>query len=139
MTFYFKTPARSVVAVLAGCVVLAGCGGTTDSAKPATTAAAGKSAAVSSERADKEVRSTLSAQDGRVGTVKFWNAAKGFGIILDDGTEIFVKVTGLRPPVTNLEPGQLVRYLVRSGRKSPDAVDVSIVGWFPAKAGGRGG
>jgi cold shock CspA family protein len=41
--------------------------------------------------------------------------------------------------VTNLEPGQLVRYLVRSGRKSPDAVDVSIVGWFPAKAGGRGG
>jgi CspA family cold shock protein len=128
----------AVVAALVGSAVLAGCGGTSE---PPTAAAPSKSSAVSGQHADKGMRSALSAQRGRSGTVKVWNATKGFGFIKDaeTGNEIFVHITGLRAPLKTLEPGQAVRYLGRPGRKTIDAIDVTLVGSFVAKSGQRGG
>lgn len=57
------------------------------------------------------------------GTVKFFNATKGFGFIKDDenGQEYFVHVSGL---VDKVEQDDKVTYDLQEGRKGLNAVNV---------------
>ncbi|MCZ0984379.1 cold-shock protein [Streptomyces diastatochromogenes] len=63
------------------------------------------------------------------GTVKWFNAEKGFGFIeQDSGPDLFVhyseiQATGYR----SLEEGQRVAYEVANGTKGPQATAVSVV------------
>lgn len=61
-----------------------------------------------------------------MGTVKFFNDAKGFGFITpDDGSkDVFVHANGL---IDEIGEGDKVSYQVEEGRKGPNAVDVKIV------------
>lgn len=57
------------------------------------------------------------------GTVKFFNASKGYGFIKnnDNGQEVFVHVTGL---IDQISQDDQVTYDVEVGRKGPSAVNV---------------
>jgi len=58
------------------------------------------------------------------GTVKFFNAEKGFGFIKhnDSGKETFVHVSGL---IDQIKEGDVVTFDVQEGRKGPVAVNVT--------------
>ena len=59
------------------------------------------------------------------GTVKFYNASKGFGFITqDDGEDIFFHVT----EVQGQEPqdGDKVQFQVGEGKKGPCAIQVKV-------------
>jgi len=64
-----------------------------------------------------------------VGTVKWFNASKGFGFIeRENGNDVFVHYsaiggTGYR----SLDEGQRVEFIVTEGQKGPQAQDVEIV------------
>ena len=62
------------------------------------------------------------------GTVKFFNADKGFGFITpEDGSkDLFVHVTGLSNGLQNLNDGDVVEYTAEEGQKDPQAVNVSL-------------
>lgn len=57
------------------------------------------------------------------GTVKFFNEAKGFGIIIDSasGQEIFVHISGV---IDNIKEGDIVTYEPARGKKGMNAVNV---------------
>ncbi len=57
------------------------------------------------------------------GTVKFFNASKGYGFIKnnDNGQEVFVHVTGL---IDQISQDDQVTYDVEVGKKGPSAVNV---------------
>ncbi|MBL7917686.1 MAG: cold shock domain-containing protein [Bacteroidia bacterium] len=58
------------------------------------------------------------------GTVKFFNEAKGFGFIKEDGgQEIFVHATGLKEEIQ--ENDQVV-FDIQEGKKGLNAVNVSL-------------
>lgn len=58
------------------------------------------------------------------GTVKFFNAAKGFGFIKsEDGQEIFVHVTGL---IDEIQENDEVTFEVAQGKKGLNAVNVRL-------------
>ena len=59
------------------------------------------------------------------GTVKFFNASKGFGFIVPDGggKEVFAHVTGL---IDEIREGDSVTYEVEDGKKGPSAVKVKL-------------
>ena len=59
------------------------------------------------------------------GKVKFFNNAKGFGFIVEEGTqqEIFVHVTGLKDQIRDTDN---VTFEVEQGRKGPNAVNVRL-------------
>jgi CspA family cold shock protein len=64
------------------------------------------------------------------GAVKFFNSERGFGFIAPDkgGPDVFLHVSslsrsGLQPPVD----GQRVRFSIRSGKKGPEASDISFI------------
>ena len=61
------------------------------------------------------------------GTVKFFNAAKGFGFIVDDATnkDIFVHVTGLN--VITIQEKDKVQFEIEDGKKGPSAVKVEKI------------
>lgn len=61
------------------------------------------------------------------GTVKWFNADKGFGFITRPGeSDIFVHVTNVsRGPLVDGSP---VEFEVSEGRKGPEATNVSLVG-----------
>ncbi|WP_020185980.1 cold-shock protein [Methylopila sp. 73B] len=65
------------------------------------------------------------------GTVKFFNAEKGYGFIKPDGggADIFVHVSAVtRSGLTGLEEGQLVTFEVEPDRKGkgPKAVNLTV-------------
>ena len=65
------------------------------------------------------------------GTVKFFNANKGFGFIAPDdgGKDAFVHVTALeRAGIRSLSEGQKISYEMESGRDGKaSAVNISLV------------
>lgn len=60
------------------------------------------------------------------GTVKFFNAAKGFGFVIEDETnsEYFVHVSGI---IDDIKEGDTVEFELAEGRKGLNAVNVKIV------------
>lgn len=59
------------------------------------------------------------------GTVKFFNETKGYGFIVEEGTnqEVFVHVTGLIDKVRN---GDTVTFETKRGKKGMTAVEVKL-------------
>ena len=60
------------------------------------------------------------------GKVKFFNESKGFGFIVEDGseTEYFVHVTGL---IDKINEGDDVEYDLKDGKKGLNAINVKLV------------
>lgn len=60
------------------------------------------------------------------GTVKFFNDSKGFGFIIEEGTnkEYFVHVSGL---IDEIREGDTVQFELKEGKKGLNAVNVKIV------------
>ncbi len=65
----------------------------------------------------------------KTGTVKWFNAEKGFGFITgDDGKDVFVHFSGiLSDGFRTLEENQKVTYNLEDTEKGPKAVDVTVV------------
>jgi CspA family cold shock protein len=61
------------------------------------------------------------------GTVKWFNATKGFGFIKqDEGEDVFVHYSAISGDgYRSLEEGQRVEYVVVQGQKGPQAQDVT--------------
>ncbi|MCW8085600.1 cold-shock protein [Roseococcus sp. MDT2-1-1] len=62
------------------------------------------------------------------GTVKWYDAGKGFGFVApaDGGKDVFVHATALeRSGLRGLNEGQTVRMQVVQGRKGPEASTIS--------------
>lgn len=61
-----------------------------------------------------------------LGTVKWFNNAKGWGFILrQDGTDVFVHYSQLSGDgYRTLKPGQVVKYRLRTGPRGPYAESV---------------
>ncbi|HZY39785.1 MAG TPA: cold-shock protein [Mucilaginibacter sp.] len=60
------------------------------------------------------------------GTVKFFNASKGFGFITPDGggQDVFVHTTGL---IDEIRENDKVEFEVENGRKGVNAVNVKVI------------
>jgi cold shock protein len=72
------------------------------------------------------------ANDWTEGTVKFFNADKGFGLIKPDdgGRDIFVHITAVeRAGLPSLEEGQRVSYEIEDDKKGkgPKAADLRLL------------
>ena len=64
------------------------------------------------------------------GTVKFFNAAKGFGFVIPDdgGKDIFISARTLeRVGLNMIEPNQRVRLQIRMGHKGPMAESLELL------------
>jgi CspA family cold shock protein len=60
-----------------------------------------------------------------VGTVKWFNANKGYGFIAqEDGNDVFVHVSAIEDASQPLDEGQRVQFDVVQGRKGPEAANV---------------
>lgn len=59
------------------------------------------------------------------GTVKFFNETKGYGFIVEEGTneEIFVHTTGLIDKIRN---GDVVVFETKKSKKGTTAIDVKL-------------
>lgn len=58
------------------------------------------------------------------GKVKFFNKEKGFGFItIDNGSEVFVHVTGL---VDEIAENDTVEFEISQGKKGPTATNVRL-------------
>lgn len=71
----------------------------------------------------------LSAATEMAGTVKWYNAEKGFGFVSPEGggKDVFVHATALeRSGLTTLSEGQAVRIGVVQGSKGPEVASVSL-------------
>jgi CspA family cold shock protein len=60
------------------------------------------------------------------GTIKFFNETKGFGFVVEDGSnkEHFVHVSGL---IDEIREGDVVEFKLVEGKKGLNAVDVTVV------------
>ena len=78
------------------------------------------------ERSDRPV---LEASVQEMGTVKWYNAIKGFGFISRDGggKDVFVHASALaRAGITSLNEGQRVYVGIAEGRKGPEAASIHL-------------
>ena len=66
--------------------------------------------------------------DKQQGTVKFFNAEKGFVFIKhnDSNKETFVHISGLKSQ--NIKEGDSVEFDLQEGKKGMNAVNVEVVG-----------
>ena len=70
-----------------------------------------------------------------IGTVKFFNAAKGFGFVTPDGEsrDVFVPATSLAAAgVSQLKTGQRVSFETKPDAKGPKAIDLKVLPDAPA-------
>ncbi|NNC51175.1 MAG: cold shock domain-containing protein [Flaviramulus sp.] len=60
------------------------------------------------------------------GTVKFFNDSKGFGFIIEEGSnkEHFVHISGL---IDEIREGDIVEFDLQEGKKGLNAVNVKVV------------
>lgn len=60
------------------------------------------------------------------GTVKFFNESKGFGFIIEEGTnkEHFVHISGI---IDEIREGDEVEFDLQEGRKGLNAVNVKVI------------
>jgi cold shock protein len=63
-----------------------------------------------------------------VGTVKWFNASKGYGFIArENGPDVFVHYSAIQSEgFRNLDEGQKVEFEVEQGQKGPQATNVTI-------------
>jgi CspA family cold shock protein len=74
-------------------------------------------------------RQPLEASIQEIGTVKWYNVARGFGFIVRDGggKDVFVHVSALdRAGITGLNEGQRVFVGVAEGQKGPEAASIQL-------------
>lgn len=62
----------------------------------------------------------------KTGTVKFFNESKGFGFVVEDGSnaEHFVHVSGL---IDEIREGDKVEFELQEGKKGLNAVNVKVI------------
>ena len=67
--------------------------------------------------------------DRIVGTVKWFNASKGYGFIArEGGPDVFVHYTAIQSQgFRSLEEGQKVEFSVEQGTKGPQATNVIVL------------
>ena len=60
------------------------------------------------------------------GTIKFFNDSKGFGFVIEEGTnkEYFIHVSGL---IDEIREGDNVEFDLQEGKKGMNAVNVKVV------------
>jgi CspA family cold shock protein len=76
---------------------------------------------------DKEVHKVMAERE--TGTVKWFNATKGYGFITrDSGGDVFVHYSAIQSKgYRSLEEGQRVEFDVVEGKKGLQAQEVSVV------------
>ena len=121
-----------IVALGAGAAVLAACGAGATTKSSLTDAERARLEALGDEMAaamaaDTTPKEKVKGSFTNRGVVKFYNAAKGFGFILDSatGNDIFVHSTGILDGVTLRESDQ-VYFSLERGKKGMMAVFVGV-------------
>ena len=62
------------------------------------------------------------------GTVKWYDAVKGFGFIQsEDNKDLFVHRSGVKDSVFALEEGQKVEFEIKESDRGPVAIDVEVI------------
>jgi len=71
----------------------------------------------------------IERQSVATGTVKFFNAEKGYGFISrDDGPDVFVHFSNIQGDgYRSLDDGQRVEFDVAPGRKGDEALNVRVL------------
>ncbi|MBU0697510.1 MAG: cold-shock protein [Bacteroidetes bacterium] len=63
----------------------------------------------------------------KTGTVKWFNAQKGFGFIIFEGKDIFVHFKDVEGGASGIKDNDEVEFEIEDGKKGPQAVNVRRV------------